>query len=253
MVASSPSTHRSRKIPRISPKIGAFGVVEYYGYRYYHTNLGRWLSRDPIGEEGGLNLYSFVGNIPLNAIDQFGLYEATGQTAEKNEGECSIIIDVRHGGSKSSPATQDAKKRGASKNGCNRFISVGCGANRYNDFYINRGIGVPVTIPFLYPFNDKFDPDHADDLVRDGFSKNDICGASQLLDKVDEAIVASKVFAPKMCNPCCCKSITIEIRCTNSTNIEENGQNDLTNMEIANSQRTGRPVKCNTKITVLCL
>ncbi len=31
------------------------GLV-YYGYRYYVPSLGRWLSRDPIGEEGGNNL-----------------------------------------------------------------------------------------------------------------------------------------------------------------------------------------------------
>ncbi len=43
-----------------------------YGYRYYHPQLGRWLSRDPIGEEGG-NLYYFVGNAPLRILDIFGL------------------------------------------------------------------------------------------------------------------------------------------------------------------------------------
>ena len=26
----------------------------YYGYRYYSTNLGRWISRDPFGEEGNV-------------------------------------------------------------------------------------------------------------------------------------------------------------------------------------------------------
>jgi integrase/recombinase XerD len=31
-----------------------------YGYRYYNPTTGRWPSRDPIGEEGGLNLYGFV-------------------------------------------------------------------------------------------------------------------------------------------------------------------------------------------------
>ena len=43
-----------------------------YGYRYYHTNLGRWLSRDPIGEEGGLNLYGFVGNNGIMNLDVLG-------------------------------------------------------------------------------------------------------------------------------------------------------------------------------------
>lgn len=33
-----------------------------YGYRYYDPVTGRWPSRDPIGEQGGVNLYGFVGN-----------------------------------------------------------------------------------------------------------------------------------------------------------------------------------------------
>jgi RHS repeat-associated protein len=33
----------------------------YYGYRYYDPKIGRWLSRDPIEEEGGVNLYGFIG------------------------------------------------------------------------------------------------------------------------------------------------------------------------------------------------
>ena len=32
------------------------GLV-YYNYRYYSPELGRWTKRDPIGEQGGLNLY----------------------------------------------------------------------------------------------------------------------------------------------------------------------------------------------------
>ena len=44
----------------------------YYGYRYYHPNLGRWLSRDPIQERGGMNLYGFVGN-DLRFVDILGL------------------------------------------------------------------------------------------------------------------------------------------------------------------------------------
>jgi RHS repeat-associated protein len=45
----------------------------YYGYRYYSPELGRWLNRDPIEEEGGLNLYGFVGNDPVNRWDRLGL------------------------------------------------------------------------------------------------------------------------------------------------------------------------------------
>ena len=34
----------------------------YYNYRHYSPSLGRFLSRDPIEEQGGLNLDAFVGN-----------------------------------------------------------------------------------------------------------------------------------------------------------------------------------------------
>lgn len=43
------------------------------GYRYYSAELGRWLSRDPIGEEGGKNLYLFVNNLVINSYDFIGL------------------------------------------------------------------------------------------------------------------------------------------------------------------------------------
>ena len=44
-----------------------------YGVRYLKTSTGEWLSRDPIGERGGLNLYGFVGNDAIRRIDPFGL------------------------------------------------------------------------------------------------------------------------------------------------------------------------------------
>lgn len=44
-----------------------------YGYRFYLPELGRWLSRDPIGESGGLNLYQFAINDPNNYLDWLGL------------------------------------------------------------------------------------------------------------------------------------------------------------------------------------
>ena len=42
-------------------------------YRAYDPDLGRWLSRDPIGEAGGINLYGYVGNNPVNYVDELGL------------------------------------------------------------------------------------------------------------------------------------------------------------------------------------
>ena len=44
-----------------------------FGYRFYDPATQRWLNRDPIGEEGGVNLYGYVGNNPLTYWDAFGL------------------------------------------------------------------------------------------------------------------------------------------------------------------------------------
>ena len=44
----------------------------YFGLRYYSPDLGRWLCRDPLGEPGGLNLYAYCHNDPVNRVDPLG-------------------------------------------------------------------------------------------------------------------------------------------------------------------------------------
>ena len=45
----------------------------YYGYRYYDPGTGRWLSRDPVEEYGGVDIYGFVDNDAINILDLIGL------------------------------------------------------------------------------------------------------------------------------------------------------------------------------------
>jgi RHS repeat-associated protein len=52
----------------------------YYAYRYYDPVTGRWPSRDPIEEEGGLNLYGFVRNNGVSYLDILGLTVFTAIT-----------------------------------------------------------------------------------------------------------------------------------------------------------------------------
>jgi len=49
-----------------------YGIYNF-GARYYDPNLQRFLNRDPSGESGGINLYDFVCNNPLNTVDPLGL------------------------------------------------------------------------------------------------------------------------------------------------------------------------------------
>ena len=44
-------------------------------YLAYDPRLGRWLSRDPIWEQGGINLYGYVGGDPVSSNDPLGLYQ----------------------------------------------------------------------------------------------------------------------------------------------------------------------------------
>ena len=55
----------------------------YYAYRYYDLVTGRWPSRDPIEEMGGINLYGFVGNDGVNQWDILGLAWEFGTLGDK--------------------------------------------------------------------------------------------------------------------------------------------------------------------------
>lgn len=47
------------------------GLV-YFGYRFYSPYQRRWLNRDPLQEQGGINLYGYVNGDPLGYVDPDG-------------------------------------------------------------------------------------------------------------------------------------------------------------------------------------
>ncbi len=57
---------------------GQVGIIDegnnlyYMRARYYDANIGRFISEDPAGFAGGLNLYAYVGGNPIMAVDPSG-------------------------------------------------------------------------------------------------------------------------------------------------------------------------------------
>ena len=65
----------------------------YYRARYYDPMEGRFISKDPIGFKGGINVYAYVQNNPIDLTDPNGL--RGGQTGNANaRTDCSALVDI---------------------------------------------------------------------------------------------------------------------------------------------------------------
>lgn len=69
------------------------GLVRY-AYRFYSPSLGRWLSRDPLGEVSDGNLYVYVGNSPVQKVDPLGLFRTAGPAHPSKN---TIVCDGKGG------------------------------------------------------------------------------------------------------------------------------------------------------------
>ena len=69
------------------------GLV-YCKARYYAPSLGRFISRDPIGFSGGINLYAYCNDDPVNYADPLGRDGYFAQAWGFFKGECSALNPV---------------------------------------------------------------------------------------------------------------------------------------------------------------
>ena len=94
---------------KLTPKIGMAPDYRYAGlyyheqselylaaYRAYAPEVGRWINRDPIGEDGGINLFGYVNGDPVNKTDPFGLYGSLGTMFNLNPGEAEYLSVIQH-------------------------------------------------------------------------------------------------------------------------------------------------------------
>ena len=113
---------------RFSPKYhDAETGLYYYGYRFYSPSLMRWLNRDPIAEDGGLNLYGFCGNNAVSFYDALGLcrllYHKFGTpppSADAAGGAARRGEDIRELGVRAKMDSRDGEQvqRGACERAC---------------------------------------------------------------------------------------------------------------------------------------
>ena len=70
--------------------------LSYYGYRFYSHRLERWIGRDPLKENGGLNLYGATDGDSINFIDFTGLSKKKRKKVKDSSGSAKIeVIDVK--------------------------------------------------------------------------------------------------------------------------------------------------------------
>jgi RHS repeat-associated protein len=105
-----------------------------YGYRYYAPGLARWLSRDPIGESEGANLYAFAKNSPVTRVDIVGL-DAAGVDAQGYWGSLEALA-LTEGRTCTRPDGTKLVPKRPGKDGAQEYCGLICcknGKNRRTD------------------------------------------------------------------------------------------------------------------------
>jgi hypothetical protein len=193
---------------------------------WYDPGQGRWCSRDPIGENGGVNLYGFVRNDGIGRHDRYGLRDdavpseeccCAGKKFDISKkcciGEsvvdaraCSIRIYIGHGDDKAAGVNSDfiRKTLSAANGAADRIGVVSCHQQTMNGPAVLQG-GKD------YPNSNRENDRVWFDWMKDGNEPG-----PTMQNEVQEEIAAAETEAGRMCNVAesrglCCKEVRIEL------------------------------------------
>jgi RHS repeat-associated protein len=120
------------------------GLV-YYRARYYDPTIGRFTQRDPIGLQGGINQYAYVGGNPVNFADPFGERPLTGAeinflTPIFHSSVDYSKVDIQNGANWN-PIAGIAHLHGNPAITLNNTVYIAQDSNKYVDDFSNASIG----------------------------------------------------------------------------------------------------------------
>jgi len=154
------------------------------------SGIPLWPSRDPIEEEGGFNLYGFVGNDGVNWIDLLGL---------ALKGYCVLKVEAGHL-DQVGPNSQEFAKNSVNK--CDKYYGAAC-------FTGSDGLVWPTEEAKQLSLNGK----HPNPKYNNRAQEDDETIAQVLRKRIIEA----QNDAPEKCEnrggDGCCKTVTIEASC----------------------------------------
>lgn len=181
------------------------GLVSYT-HRHYSPRLKKWLSKDPISESGGINLYQMVGNDPVGYLDMLGyayqachIYIFFGHTYATNDSQ----LDMSMGIGKAIKSVNNALENKSFDPKATKFGVVSCCSTITNNILDNMGCG----------FIDQKNTSKNVENLYEETNPNRFNNPKSLNSQLKNAIKDAEVKANKMCKDkkLCCPNITIKV------------------------------------------
>lgn len=102
---------------------------DYFGARYFDSQISRWLSVDPMADlRPGLSPYNYCQNNPLRRIDPTGMLDQAGQATSSDEAYKEYLRELALAGK------EDSEKEKNSRNKTNPMFPT------FNPFHYDRGV-----------------------------------------------------------------------------------------------------------------